>query len=44
MADFMRVKYENPNSKQSQLSNQIVYQQVLDKDTETIKYAFTIQI
>ena len=25
LADFMRMKYENPNSKQSQIANQLCY-------------------
>ena len=36
MADFMRIKYENPKLKQRQIADQLGSLLLLYKDTETI--------
>ena len=44
MADFMRIKYENPKMKQSELANQLgKSSSTLQRYRKRYKYAFTIQ-
>ena len=43
MTDFMRVKYENPKMKQSEIANQLGYSTSTLQIQERYKYAFTVQ-